>query len=261
MKICFIGGGNISQAIIDGLLKSSLPPEEIVCIDRNQEKMELLKTQKITMASFECLSENKFDLIILAVKPKDALAAAQKIESLVPNSTILTVVAGIGISKYPASASIIRSMPNTASAYNKGITALYAEDQQTLAFKNACSIFQRVGHIMVMENEDDIHTFTSIIGSGQAFLFQVLNVYLTELKSINKGNDEHAINIFQDFVSSLGDLFEQERDFEILINKIKSPGGTTQAGLESLEENKIDSIFTDAFRAAKERSIQISDES
>ena len=61
-------------------------------------------------------------------------------------------------------------------------------------------------------------------------------------------------------MSSLGDLFEQERDFEILINKIKSPGGTTQAGLESLEENKIDSIFTDAFRAAKERSIQISDE-
>ena len=149
MKICFIGGGNISQAIIDGLLKSSLPPEEIVCIERNQKKMELLKTQKITMASFECLSENKFDLIILAVKPKDALAVAQKIESLVPNSTILTVVAGIGISKYPASASIIRSMPNTASAYNKGITALYAEDQQTLSFKNACSIFQRVGHIMV----------------------------------------------------------------------------------------------------------------
>jgi pyrroline-5-carboxylate reductase len=113
---------------------------------------------------------------------------------------------------------------------------------------------------MVMENEDDIHAFTSIIGSGQAFLFQVLNVYLGELKAINKGSDEHANNIFQDFVSSLGDLFEQERDFEILINKIKSPGGTTQAGLESLESSKIDSIFKDAFRAAKERSIQISDE-
>ena len=55
-------------------------------------------------------------------------------------------------------------------------------------------------------------------------------------------------------------MFGKERDFEILINKIKSPGGTTQAGLESLEENKIESVFKDAFRAAKERSIQISDE-
>jgi pyrroline-5-carboxylate reductase len=260
MKICFVGGGNIAQAIIVGLLKSKMPPEQIVCIERNQEKIDLLKGQKITMASFGCISENTFDLIVLAVKPKDAIAVAQKIEDLAPHSTILTVVAGIGISKYPTSASIIRSMPNTASAYNKGITAIYAEDQQTPAFKNACSLFERVGHIMVMEREDDIHSFTSIIGSGQAFLFQVLNVYLGELKAINNGNDEHAINIFKDFVSSLGDLFAKERDFEILINKIKSPGGTTQAGLESLESNKIDFIFQDAFRAAKERSIQISDE-
>ena len=234
MKICFVGGGNIAQAIINGLLKSGLPPQEIACIERNQEKIDLLESQKITMTSFECLSENTFDLIVLAVKPKDALTVAQKIEGLAPQSNILTVVAGIGISKYPTSASIIRSMPNTASAYNKGITALYAKDQLSPAFKNACNLFERVGHVMVMENEDDIHSFTSIIGSGQAFLFQVLNVYLKELKAINKDNDEHAVNIFQDFVSSLGDLFEKERDFEILINKIKSPGGTTQAGLESL---------------------------
>ena len=38
MKICFVGGGNIAQAIIDGLLKSQLPPEAIVCIERNQKK-------------------------------------------------------------------------------------------------------------------------------------------------------------------------------------------------------------------------------
>jgi pyrroline-5-carboxylate reductase len=255
-----VGGGNIAQAIINGLLKSGLPPQEIACIERNQEKIDLLESQKITMTSFECLSKNTFDLIVLAVKPKDALTVAQKIEGLAPQSNILTVVAGIGISKYPTSASIIRSMPNTASAYNKGITALYAKDQLSPAFKNACNLFERVGHVMVMENEDDIHSFTSIIGSGQAFLFQVLNVYLKELKAINKDNDEHAVNIFQDFVSSLGDLFEKERDFEILINKIKSPGGTTQAGLESLEENKIDSIFKSAFHAAKQRSIEISDE-
>ncbi|MDO7676745.1 MAG: NAD(P)-binding domain-containing protein, partial [Gammaproteobacteria bacterium] len=88
MKICFVGGGNIAQAIIDGLLKSQLPPEEIVCIERNQEKIDLLKSQKITVASFECLSEDIFDLIVLAVKPKDALVVAQKIEDLAPHSNI-----------------------------------------------------------------------------------------------------------------------------------------------------------------------------
>ena len=82
MKICFVGGGNIAQAIIDGLLKSQLPPEAIVCIERNQEKIDLLKSQKITVASFECLSEDIFDLIVLAVKPKDALVVAQKLKTL-----------------------------------------------------------------------------------------------------------------------------------------------------------------------------------
>jgi len=46
MKICFVGGGNISQAIIDGLLKSQLPPEAIVCIERNQEKIDLLENSE-----------------------------------------------------------------------------------------------------------------------------------------------------------------------------------------------------------------------
>ncbi|MDC0199120.1 hypothetical protein OAJ85_03065, partial [Pseudomonadota bacterium] len=66
--------------------------------------------------------------------------------------------------------------------------------------------------------------------------------------------------MFQDFVSSLGDSFSQEQNFENLINKIKSPGGTTQAGLESLEKNNLDKILKDAFQAAENRSIEISNE-
>jgi len=260
MKVCFIGCGNIAQAIIEGLLKANFSPKKIICVERNQEKIDLLKAKEIQVKSLECLSEDIFDLIVLAVKPKDALAVAKDIKDLAPNASILTVVAGIGIAKYPDSNAIIRSMPNTASAFNKGITALYAEDKQTNAFKNACELFEMVGNIMIMENEDDIHTFTSIVGSGQAFLFKILNIYLDELKVLNKADNKKTINSFKDFVSSLGDLFNKERDFEILISQIKSPGGTTQAGLESLEENQIDLIIKDAFKAAKNRSIQISDE-
>ena len=260
MKVCFIGCGNIAQAIIEGLLKANFSPKKIICVERNQEKIDLLKAKEIQVKSLECLSEDIFDLIVLAVKPKDALAVAKDIKDLAPNASILTVVAGIGIAKYPDSDAIIRSMPNTASAFNKGITALYAEDKQTNAFKNACELFEMVGNIMIMENEDDIHTFTSIVGSGQAFLFKILNIYLDELKVLNKADNKKTINSFKDFVSSLGDLFNKERDFEILISQIKSPGGTTQAGLESLEENQIDLIIKDAFKAAKNRSIQISDE-
>ena len=155
---------------------------------------------------------------------------------------------------------IIRAMPNTACAFGKGVTAIYAEDQNSVAFKATNKLFTKVGHVLVLQSEDEMHRFTSIIGSGQAFLFQVLNTYLQELKKIASTNQDATKLMFQDFVSSLGDSFSQEQNFESLINKIKSPGGTTQAGLESLETNNLDKILKDAFQAAEDRSIEISNE-
>ena len=173
-----------------------------------------------------------FDLIVLAVKPKDALSAEKSISRMAPKQHILTVVAGLNIEKYSQPHEIIRAMPNTACAFWKGVTAIYAEDQDSTGFNNANSLFNKVGHVVTLQDEEEMHRFTSIIGSGQAFLFQVLNIYLQELEKISSSNHVAAKSMFQDFISSLGDSFSQDQNFESLINKIKSPGGTTQAGLE-----------------------------
>lgn len=151
-------------------------------------------------------------------------------------------------------------MPNTACAFGKGVTAIYAVDQNSKAFGSANSLFKKVGHVLTLQNEDEMHRFTSIIGSGQAFLFQVLNTYLKELEKISFTDQVATKLMFQDFISSLGDSFSEDSNFESLINKIKSPGGTTQAGLESLKNNNLDKILQDAFQAAEDRSIEISNE-
>ena len=260
MKICFLGCGNIAQAIIDGLLKSGIAPSNIACIERNEQRVESLRAQDLQIIELENLASGDFDLIILAVKPKDALSAEQNISKMAPNTAILSVVAGIGIEKYSQPNAIIRAMPNTACAFRKGVTALYAEDQNSDAFNAANNLFTKVGHVLALQSEDEMHRFTSIIGSGQAFLFQVLNTYLQELEKIASTDQVAAKSMFQDFISSLSDSFSQEQNFESLINKIKSPGGTTQAGLESLENNNLDKILQDAFQAAEDRSIEISNE-
>jgi pyrroline-5-carboxylate reductase len=151
-------------------------------------------------------------------------------------------------------------MPNTACAFGKGVTAIYALDQDSVAFSSANSLFRKVGHVLTLQNEDEMHRFTSIIGSGQAFLFQVLNTYLKELEKISSTDQVATKSMFQDFISSLGDSFSQDSNFESLINKIKSPRGTTEAGLESLENNNLKKILQDAFQAAEDRSIEISNE-
>ena len=260
MKICFLGCGNISQAIIDGLLKSGISPSDIACIERNEQRVESLRAQNLQVIRLENLASMDFDLVVLAVKPKDALSAEQNIFKMAPKAVILSVVAGISIEKYSQPDAIIRAMPNTACAFGKGVTALYTKDQSSTAFKAANELFNEVGHVLELKSEDEMHRFTSIIGSGQAFLFQVLNTYLKEFEKIASNDQVDAKSMFQDFVSSLGDSFSQEQNFESLINKIKSPRGTTQAGLESLKKNNLDKIFQDAFRAAEDRSIEISNE-
>ena len=118
MKICFLGCGNIAQAIIDGLLKSAFSAD-IACIERNQQRIEALKKQNLQIIELENLATMKFDLIVLAVKPKDALSAEQKIFKMVPRTAILTVVAGLNIEKYSQPNEIIRAMPNTACALER----------------------------------------------------------------------------------------------------------------------------------------------
>ena len=260
MKICFLGCGNISQAIIDGLLKSGISPSDISCIERNEQRVKSLRAQNLQVIELENLASMDFNLVVLAVKPKDALSAEQNIFKMAPKAVILSVVAGISIEKYSQPDAIIRAMPNTACAFGKGVTALYAEDQNSDAFNAANNLFTKVGHVLVLQSEDEMHRFTSIIGSGQAFLFQVLNTYLQELEKIASADQVATKSMFQDFVSSLGDSFSKEQNFESLINKIKSPGGTTQAGLESLEKNNLNKILQDAFQAAEDRSFEISNE-
>jgi len=259
MNVCFVGCGNIAQAMINGLIRSGVSSSNINCIERNERKVELLKEKNLKVIELGDLAKENFDLVILSVKPKDALVAEKNIFQVAPNSKILTVVAGIELNKYSNPSSVIRSMPNTSSAFRKGITALYANDHSSKAFNLANDFFKKIGHVFILNNEKEMHDFTSIIGSGQAFLFEVLRIYLEELEKIASDN-ANVKEIFKDFVSSLGDSFSNEPDFETLINKIKSPGGTTQAGLESLEKNYLESIFKQAFIAAKDRSIEISDE-
>ena len=86
MKICFLGCGNIAQAIINGLLQSGILSSDIACIERNEQRVESLKMQNLKIIELESLASMDFDLIVLAVKPKDALSAEQSISKLAPKA-------------------------------------------------------------------------------------------------------------------------------------------------------------------------------
>ena len=79
MNVCFVGCGNIAQAMIDGLIRSGVSSSSINCIERNKRKVELLKEKNLKVIELDNLATENFDLVILSVKPKDALTAEKNI--------------------------------------------------------------------------------------------------------------------------------------------------------------------------------------
>ena len=110
------------------------------------------------------------------------------------------------------------------------------------------------------ESESEIERILEIIRQKKQNYIIKFREQLEELNKISSADHVATKLMFQDFISSLSDSFSQDSNFESLINKIKSPGGTTQAGLESLQDNNLDKILQDAFQAAEDRSIEISNE-
>ena len=164
-NILFFGGGNIAQALISGLLLNGMSNKNIFFVDRNplnQKKLNNLKVKSLKK------SNSDIDIVILSVKPKDAIQAYKEILNSYKNPKIVSLVAGIKSSTYiklDNKSEFMRAMPNTASKYGQGITALYNSSFKKSNFKKVSYIFTKLGTVIEVDNDSKIDTFTGVIGS------------------------------------------------------------------------------------------------
>ena len=73
-------------------------------------------------------------------------------------------------------------------------------------------------------------------------------------------NENDATNLIKELIKALPNLINEDDTFDELVNKVKSPKGTTEAGLNSLNFDNFDNIIFNAIRQATNRSIEISTE-
>jgi pyrroline-5-carboxylate reductase len=143
-KLVFFGAGNISQAVIDGLIKSGYSKENISYVDRN--KFNSLKLKKLKIKKYSTQKAKSSDIFVLAVKPKDALGAYDEICSLVTKPKIVSLIAGLKSRKYLSQSSdveLMRVMPNTSSRFSKGITAIYNISASESTQKKVALLFKK----------------------------------------------------------------------------------------------------------------------
>jgi len=255
MNVGFLGCGNIAQAMIVGLLDSGLKPASINVQNRNQKKKKFYEKNSIKRLAVTKANSTNFDFIFLCVKPADAKDAIEGSTINWGKTTLVSVVAGISSQKlkiFANSEKVIRIMPTTSAEFGKSITAIFMAEEQKKQTKKLIPLLNKMGSTIELSSEKDLHEFTAVVGSGQAFIMEALKQYDEKLLKFSKN--------LSMFVSSIAQHIELNNGIEPSIKKIMSLKGTTYSGLKALKKNKISSVFKSAFKAAEKRSKEIQNE-
>ena len=176
MTIYFLGGGNMTAAIVTGLVKNR--DFSVHVVNRGAEKREQLAKQFQVATSAVLPPLTAQDVLVLAVKPQDMAAACEGLDA--GGALLVSVAAGLSIDTLSgylgASRRIVRAMPNTPAQIGLGITGLYADPSVNQADCDIVeNIFSAVGEVMWLPEEGRLHAITGVSGSGPAYIFYLLN--------------------------------------------------------------------------------------
>ena len=275
MKLGFIGSGKMAGALMKGVLKSGLcRPADITISDVHAPSAEKLRVETgvtAVLANAEVLGAS--DIIILAVKPGDALAAIQGVTTQQLKSSmrgtwqgggsndgklLLSIVAGLSIRSLEQAAGeklrIIRVMPNTPALVLSGASAFALGTQATEADAEiAQKIFGGVG-VAVRVKEALLDTVTGLSGSGPAYVYTIIEA-LTDGGVLMGLPRELALQLAAKTVAGAAEMVMQSGLHPaVLRDQVTSPGGTTIAGIEALEAGGLRAALIAAVRAATERA-------
>ncbi|MDR4888307.1 pyrroline-5-carboxylate reductase [Fredinandcohnia sp. QZ13] len=264
--IAFIGAGSMAEAMISGIVAAGkVPSKQIFVTNRTStERLQQLESvYKINGLVSQDLPLKSVDIIVLAMKPKDAGTALQSIkDSLQPNQLVLSVLAGITTSymeqHLPAGQQVIRVMPNTSSMIGESATAISAGSYTT--HENmflAKELLKSIGEVYEI-SEDQMDVFTGVAGSGPAYIYYLMEHMEATAKKLGLQEKISRDIIAQTIVGAAKMIQQQGETPSTLRENVTSPNGTTAAGLAALEKNGGDKAISQAIKHAAKRSHEIS---
>ena len=263
-RVGFVGGGNMGEALIRGLLGTGLVPAELLsATDVRAERTSQLATQfKITAHSDNLRLVREADVVILAVKPQIMATVLGEIAPAVTAQHLLiSIAAGVATATIRAAlgkdARIIRVMPNAPALVLRGATAiargrgLAPDDLAT-----AEAIFGAVGRAVVLD-EELMDAVTGLSGSGPAYVAIVIEALADG--GVRMGLDRAtALTLATQTVLGAAQLLaETGMHPGALKDMVSSPGGTTIAGIAALEEGGIRTTLIGAVERATQRSREL----
>jgi pyrroline-5-carboxylate reductase len=262
-KIAFIGGGNMAEALIKGLIAAgTTKPDQLLATDVSADRLAHLKQTYGVAQKGNVKAAQEADVLILCVKPQVVdRVLAEIAPSVDDKKLVISVAAGIVLARIEKAlqkgARVVRVMPNTPALVLAGATALASGKNATGPdLVLAQGIFSSVGRTVIVE-EKLMDAVTGLSGSGPAYVFTIIDALADA--GVNEGLPRQlALELAAQTVYGAAKMvLETKAHPNKLRDMVTSPGGTTIEGLHALEKGKLRETLMDAVKAAAARSREL----
>ncbi|ENU94030.1 MULTISPECIES: pyrroline-5-carboxylate reductase [Acinetobacter] len=264
-NICFIGGGNMAQALIGGLLSRGLPTTRITVSDPVEQIRHVLEEKGIQTTTDNVEAIKNADVVVLAVKPQVLATVLQPLNGLLSDKLVISIIAGAEIQTISdligGSLRIVRVMPNTPALVQTGAHGIYASEAVDAQDRELTSqILAATGLTIWVENEAQIDAVTAVSGSGPAYFFYLMESMIRAGKNLGLDEKVATALTLQTALGAAQMAITSSNSPAELRKNVTSPNGTTQAALEVFDRAQISQNIQAALAAAQKRSQELAQE-
>ena len=264
--VAFIGGGNMARSLIGGLVARGRPADAIRVAEPVAALRDALQQDfGVACAEHATAAAEGANVWVLAVKPQ---VMREVCAALVPlaqahRPLVVSIAAGITTEQLDrwlgGGLPVVRAMPNTPALLGAGITGLFANARTDDAQRaDADALLEAVGPTVWIDDETKMDAVTAVSGSGPAYVFLLAEAM--QAAGIAQGLSPEAARalVQQTLLGAATMLVKQGEPADVLRKRVTSPGGTTQAAIETFEAGGFRELVDRAIHAATERGRQLS---
>ena len=267
-KVGLIGGGNMARAIAGGLLRGGMRATDILIAEPSPEQCEVLRQELYgaMVINDNAIVAAQSETLLFAVKPQILRDVCQDLTTTVQQHKplIISIAAGPRIEDIDVwlggGMRIVRVMPNQPALIDQGISALFANELTDAAGRDlAEKIMTAVGQVVWLDSESLMDAVTAVSGTGPAYFYLLIDIMIEA--AIEFGIDaETARSLAVETARGATALASAETEsMSSLIERVRSPGGTTTAAFDCLDAADVRGIFAKAIEAANKRSSELAE--
>ena len=264
MRLAFIGGGKMAEAILQGVLSGGLAdPEDIAVGEREPARREYLSKEfGISAVDDNLKAASQADLLVFAVKPQDLGPAMGQLKGqLTTKQTAISIVAGAKISTLAQGLGhpfVIRVMPNTPAQIGSGMSLWTCSDHVDESAKSMTkSVLSTVGEEIFVPDEKYMDMATALSASGPAYVFLFIEALIDAGVYVGLPRDMARTLTLQMVYGSTKLVMKTGAHPTELKDMVVSPAGTTAEALRVLEQQGVPAALVAAVDAAYKKSVQL----